>query len=430
MGVFARLAQLIKANLNDLISRAEDPEKMLNQIIYEMNGQLINAKKQVAVAIADEKHLAKQAEQEAANAAEWERRAMLAIRQGDDTLAKEALQRKKEHDDLYKQYEEQWKKQKGSVDQLKTALRVLNDKIEEAKRKKNLIIARTSRAKAQQAIQQTMMGLKDESAFDALKRIEAKVERMETESEAQLEMAQEANGDRLEQKFKNLENVSGVDDDLLEMKRKMGLAPAAPEPVITPPMRVKAPVTPLATPSGEELETDELQRALEELQAEKEREQERLKRLSRAGLAPRSATPEVGQKFVLRAGWRKLSGPFARMQESSAREGAPRGARGVKDPGASPRCVAQSAPRRHRAGAPGQGGSPCATLESLSVSPSPPPWAASSPTARCRLAPRRSARLGRTICRKRCASLRQGRSITSPPAPSHKRRARRHPRSR
>src|SRR6266550_66566 len=94
MGIFARLATLIKSNLNDLISRSEDPEKMLNQVAIDMANQLIEAKKQVAVSIADEKRLAKQAEQEAANAAEWERRAMLAIKSGDDALAKEALKRK------------------------------------------------------------------------------------------------------------------------------------------------------------------------------------------------------------------------------------------------------------------------------------------------------------------------------------------------
>ena len=92
MGIFARLATLIKSNLNDLISHSEDPEKMLNQVVIDMNNQLIEAKKQVAVSIADEKRLAKQVEQEAANAAEWERRAMMAIRAGDDELAKEALE--------------------------------------------------------------------------------------------------------------------------------------------------------------------------------------------------------------------------------------------------------------------------------------------------------------------------------------------------
>ena len=112
MGIFARLAALIKSNLNDLISKAEDPIKMLDQAVIEMANQLIEAKKQVAVSIADEKRLAKQAEAEAAKAAEWERRAMMAVRAGDDNLAMEALQRKNEHDGLAVTYKEQWAKQK------------------------------------------------------------------------------------------------------------------------------------------------------------------------------------------------------------------------------------------------------------------------------------------------------------------------------
>ena len=96
MGIFARLAALLQSNLNDLINRSEDPEKMLNQIVLDMSNQLLEAKRQVAQSIADEKRLAKQVEAETANASEWERRAMLAIRAGDDALAKEALARKKE----------------------------------------------------------------------------------------------------------------------------------------------------------------------------------------------------------------------------------------------------------------------------------------------------------------------------------------------
>src|SRR5450432_3859588 len=126
MGIFSRLAQLIKSNLNDLISRSEDPEKMLNQIVLDMNNQLVEAKKMVASSIADEKRLAKQYEQESANAAEWERRAMMALRAGNEELAKEALARKKEHDLLSETFKGQWQKQKDAVEKLKTALRMLN----------------------------------------------------------------------------------------------------------------------------------------------------------------------------------------------------------------------------------------------------------------------------------------------------------------
>src|SRR5690349_10334759 len=210
MGIFARLATLIKSNLNDLISRSEDPEKMLNQVVIDMANQLIEAKKQVAVSIADEKRLAKQAEQEAANAAEWERRAMLAIKAGDDTLAKEALARKKEHDALHTDLKDQWQKQKNSVDQLKTALRLLNNKIEEAKRKKNVLIARKKRAEAQKAIQETMGGLNNASAFETFDRMATKIDQMEAEAEAASELAEEATGDTLAARFGKLEATAGA----------------------------------------------------------------------------------------------------------------------------------------------------------------------------------------------------------------------------
>lgn len=271
MGIFARLAQLIKSNLNDMISRSEDPEKMLNQIVIDMNAQLLEAKKQVAASIADEKKLAKQAEQEAANAAEWERRAMMAIRAGDDNLAKEALARKKEHQQLAEQFQAQWQKQKHAVEQLKLALRALNGKIEEAKRKKELLIARKKRAEAQKAIQETMSGLRNASAFDAFDRMAGKIERMEAEAEAGAELAEEYSGDVLSHKFSQLEATAGADEDLLALKRRMGVLPPEPPPAPAPQVRVGA------TAPADQAEQDELARALAELEAE-EQQQLRIKR--------------------------------------------------------------------------------------------------------------------------------------------------------
>ncbi|WP_437275248.1 PspA/IM30 family protein [Sorangium sp. So ce375] len=277
MGIFARLATLIKSNLNDLISRSEDPEKMLNQVVIDMQNQLIEAKKQVAVSIADEKRLAKQAEQEAANAAEWERRAMLAIKAGDDALAKEALNRKKEHDQLATSYKDQWQKQKQAVDQLKTALRLLNNKIEEAKRKKNVLIARKKRAEAQKAIQETMSGLNNASAFETFDRMANKIDQIEAEAEAAGEIAEQYTGDTLAHRFGQLEATAGADDELLALKRKMGVLPPEPPPAAAPPqVRVAgAAGAPAAVPQAEQ---DELAAALAELEAEEQREQARMKR--------------------------------------------------------------------------------------------------------------------------------------------------------
>jgi phage shock protein A len=276
MGIFARLATLIKSNLNDLISRSEDPEKMLNQVVIDMANQLIEAKKQVAVSIADEKRLAKQAEQEAANAAEWERRAMLAIKAGDDNLAKEALNRKKEHDQLAASYKDQWQKQKQAVDQLKTALRLLNSKIEEAKRKKNVLIARKKRAEAQKAIQETMSGLNNASAFETFDRMASKIDQIEAEAEAAGELAEQSTGDTLAHRFGQLEATAGADEDLLALKRKMGVLPPEPPPAQAPAqVRVAEASGPAAAPQAEQ---DELAAAIAELEAEEQREQARMKR--------------------------------------------------------------------------------------------------------------------------------------------------------
>jgi phage shock protein A len=262
MGIFARLAALLKSNLNDLISSSEDPEKMLNQIVLDMSNQLLEAKKQVAASIADEKRLAKQIEQESANAAEWERRAMLAVRAGDDALAKEALARKKEHDDLGAQFLGQWQKQKQAVEQLKLALRALNNKIEEAKRKKTLLIARKKRAEAQKSIQETLTGLKSASAFETFDRMASRIEQMEAEAEAHTELNEEATGDVLAHKFRELEVTKGAEEDLTSLKRKMGLLPAEPEKRA---IRVETAATlPSATPLDTS-EQAELARALEEL---------------------------------------------------------------------------------------------------------------------------------------------------------------------
>ena len=257
MGFLSRLAQLIKSNLNDLINKSEDPEKMLNQVIIDMNQQLIEAKKQVAVAIADEKRLHKQFGNEAKKSQDWENKAMLAVRSGDDELAKEALLRKKEHDAIAAQYQEQWARQKTLTDQLKTALKALNAKIGEAQRKKNVLIARKRRAEAMKSIQETMSGLSDASAFETFDRMAEQIDQMEAEAEAGAEVAEQYTGDILKHRFSELEATAGADLELEALKRKMGLIPAEAPPVTA---RVAAPEE-----QYEEEELAELEEALQEL---------------------------------------------------------------------------------------------------------------------------------------------------------------------
>jgi phage shock protein A len=223
MGIFDRLTTLIRSNINDLISRAENPEKMLNQLITDMKGQLAKAKQQVASAIADEKKLQADAEAMKKQAEDWERRAMLAVQEGRDDLAKQALLRYNEALQGAQQLHETWVKHKAETETLKASLRSLNDKIEEAKRKKNILIARARRAEAQQRIQETMSGMSDRSAFESFERMTERIEQQERKAIAAAELQSEFEGDTLMQQFQSLEYKGSADQQLLELKAKMGM---------------------------------------------------------------------------------------------------------------------------------------------------------------------------------------------------------------
>jgi len=223
MGILERIRTVLKSNINALISKAEDPEKMLNQLLMDMNEQLIEAKKQVAMSIADEKKLERQLLENKGQAEEWERKAMLAVKAGKDDLAKEALVRKQESDGYASSFQKEWDNQHSAVEQLKDALRQLQSKIEEASRKKNLLVARAKRAEAQKQIQQTMGSLSATSSFDTFDRMAQKVDQIEAEADAMKELASVTPDQKLEDKFKELESSGATADALLEdLKAKMG----------------------------------------------------------------------------------------------------------------------------------------------------------------------------------------------------------------
>jgi len=216
VGLFSRFKRTVKSNLNDMISKAENPEKMLDQLLLEMNEQLIESKKTVAASIADEKRLERVIAQNRGEAADWERKAVLAVKSGNDALAKEALLRKQEYDNAALQYQTQWEAQHSTVEGLKGSLRQLQQKIEEAARKRNLLVARVKRAEAQKRIQQTMSGLSDNSAFEVFDRMAEKVDRIEAEAEALKEIESTTGADSLERQFRELEASDASGDKLLE----------------------------------------------------------------------------------------------------------------------------------------------------------------------------------------------------------------------
>jgi len=148
---------------------------------------------------------------------------MMAVQEGRDDLAKQALGRYNEQLQGAQQLQETWMRHKAETDQLKLSLRQLNDKIEEAKRKKNILVARSKRAEAQQRIQETMSGLSDKSAFESFERMAEKIEATERKALAAAELNEEVSGDFLARQFESLEYKGSSDQQLLELKTKMGL---------------------------------------------------------------------------------------------------------------------------------------------------------------------------------------------------------------
>ena len=231
MSIFTKLSTVIKSNINDLISRSENPEKMLNQIILDMRDQLAKAKREVAAAIADERKLRASLDAEVKEVRQWEHRAVLAVKGGRDDMAKQALVRQQEHKERASTFDETWRTQAAEMEKLKGSLRQLNDKIEEAKRKRNLLVAKQRRAQAQRRIHETMSGLSNTSAFDAFERMADKIDEQERESLAHQEVNEALGPGTLEDDFKALESGGDggdVEDRLLSLKQEMGLI-AAPE---------------------------------------------------------------------------------------------------------------------------------------------------------------------------------------------------------
>jgi len=218
MGVLDRVATLIRANINDLISKAEDPEKVIRQLLLDMNNQLIQVKTQVAAAIADERRLQKRYEENQKKADEWQRKAELAVERAQDELAKEALARRRTYQETADGFRQQWTEQSAQVEQLKEALAQLEAKIAEAQTKKDLLIARSRRAKAETTIRRTLAGVDAGGAMAEFERMEEKVEEEEARAKAYADLDQ----DTLDERFKQLEEEEELNRELTALKSRMG----------------------------------------------------------------------------------------------------------------------------------------------------------------------------------------------------------------
>ncbi len=223
MGLFDRVSRVVRSNLNAAVSAAEDPEKILDQAIIDMQEDLVQLRQAVATAIASQKRMQQQVNQSQTEANNWDQRARLALQKGDESLAREALNRKKVQAETATSLKTQLDQQAGTVDTLKRNLIGLEGKISEAKTKKDMLKARSQAAKANEQLQKTVGNLGTSSAMGAFERMEDKVLQMEARSQAAAELA----GADLEQQFIQLESGSDVDDELAAMKAQL-LGGAAP----------------------------------------------------------------------------------------------------------------------------------------------------------------------------------------------------------
>jgi len=217
MGLFDRLSRVVRANLNDMVSKAEDPEKILEQAIIDMQEDLVQLRQAVARSIATQKRTEQQYNKNQSEANNWQQRAQLALQKGDENLAREALQRKKTVADTAATLKGQLEQQTAQVDTLKRNLIALESKISEAKTKKDMLKARVSAAKANEQLQSTIGRLGTSSAMGAFERMEDKVMELEARSQA----AHELGGADLESQFAALESGSDVDDELTAMKAQL-----------------------------------------------------------------------------------------------------------------------------------------------------------------------------------------------------------------
>ncbi|MCW6037270.1 PspA/IM30 family protein [Spirulina subsalsa FACHB-351] len=224
MGLFDRIGRVVRANLNDMVSKAEDPEKILEQSILDMQEDLVQLRQAVARAIATQKRTEQQYNKNQSEANTWQQRAQLALQKGDEGLAREALQRKKTSGDTAAQLKSQLEVQNTQVQTLKRNLVALESKISEAKTKKDMLKARVQAAKANEQLQSTISSMNTGSAMGAFERMEEKVLELEARSQA----AHELGGVDLESQFAALESGGDVDDELAAMKAQM-LGGSAPD---------------------------------------------------------------------------------------------------------------------------------------------------------------------------------------------------------
>jgi phage shock protein A len=217
MGILDRVSTLLRANINDLLDKAEDPEKMLEQILRDMESQIAEARNAVATMIAQEKELKADLEENERLTVEWQKKAELAISRDNEALAREALKRKNQYAANAETYRSQWTAQVEMVNKLKDQLSQLESKYQTALSQKDVLIARRRRAQAQAQVSKTLSGMPKMDASSEIDRFERRIRSEEAKASALAELG----NDSLESQFDELERDSGVEDELAALKAKV-----------------------------------------------------------------------------------------------------------------------------------------------------------------------------------------------------------------
>jgi phage shock protein A len=218
MALLERVSTLIRANLNDLIDKAEDPEKMIKQVILDMQNQLLQVKTQVAIAIADQHVLDKKQQENEEKTVEWTRKAEMAVDKKQDELARVALERSVSFRRMADNFKQQVADQKQQVENLKTALQKLEQKLAEAQAKKDVLIAQHRRARAAGKATDAQFATSNHATAATFDRMQDKVRHSEAVSQAKTELFK----DDVDEQLAALEKEDQIEKMLAEMKAKRG----------------------------------------------------------------------------------------------------------------------------------------------------------------------------------------------------------------
>jgi phage shock protein A len=219
MALLERVATLIRANLNELVDRAENPEKMIKQVILDMQNQYMQVKTQVAIALADLHLLEKKQQETSGREQEWMNKAQLAVSKGDDQLARAGLDRAMSYKQLAANFVEQIDDQKAQVEVLKDALNALSRKIQEVEGQAEVLIAQHRRTKAVGRAAEAHQNASSIDKVGAFQRMSNKVMREEAITQATVELS----GADIERRFEKLEREQEIDRMLIELKQRKGL---------------------------------------------------------------------------------------------------------------------------------------------------------------------------------------------------------------